>query len=943
MRRRGSGDSLIAPRSSLVTKVLAFSGVVVIDAPSGYGKTTLLGQLVALDDRVAIVEDIDVWRELAEHASPASIIAVVDSAESRRELIAELCDSPVVRSLIVADRLVGRETRRLFSGFELLDLGASDLRVGRDELAMLAESFGFSNASTLGDAIAASLDGWPVAVSAAFAALASGPFLADSSSVHLAETLTSGPYMLELVEEHVCDLAPDVVDAISQLAHLGTFTYSCVNALIGTDGTVRLRRDGIPLLRGDDGWHRFPAPMTEVLRHRAALDPQVAGLLANVIISGGGPVKGVSLLLEAGLEREAAATLAELDSGRLDDADQQNLLGLFRLLDPFVGEYPRLHLRRARALHNLAEIDQQRECLLLAKGATSPGDGVHIEATLELLRLEGLSDPVATRLALEDFRESRPKLSPRQKVLLREIGAFLDAIHGDAEALARAAAELELVAKEWESLGDRARAAATLRLLTASAHSDLGHYDRAAKSIEHARQLSWNRLYDRARTTELACRVHALRADLSTFDRLVVEADGLAEAAALPWVEAYLTWARMWAASFRRDGEGTLTFAARAEHQLGRMLPHGTGTAFYAESAICLAQVGKLDEAFVALGKAQAQRALNPADVDLAEVVVWSRAGQAELVHRAAADLEASKALPPGRAWRVLLEQAIVDSAEEMTELAVSRRDEALAVADSFGLSELASACCPDGWLHGTNPTGATNKIHVQVLGNFEVRSPSRDVVSITEGHLATLLKLIAIHDGDVLVDVVLQSLWPDDDPVLSRRRLKNVVSRLRSLLGDDVVLRTANRLCFTDAVMIDLTEFQVAAKKALGGSADESIDDIVVALDLYQGELLPTDLYADWCFQDRETARARATALLDRAFLLSPSISPPATWLLDVLLRVDPRDDQRLLVVARRALDEQHIACARTALERAIAVAGDLEIDLDAEIQDIQYLIRPG
>ena len=177
--------------------------------------------------------------------------------------------------------------------------------------------------------------------------------------------------------------------------------------------------------------------------------------------------------------------------------------------------------------------------------------------------------------------------------------------------------------------------------------------------------------------------------------------------------------------------------------------------------------------------------------------------------------------------------------------------------------------------------------IRIQVLGCFSIRKDSV-TLSITPGHGSTLVKLIAVRGGAVPIDIAIDMLWPEVDPPTGRRRLKNVISRLRKELGERAVVRSDQSIALGIDVRLDLNEFEQRARNALvlnASKPDETIAAAIEALDEYGGSLLPLDLYEDWIGEARTHFQARASSILDLVRAKAPESLQP--WLAATELRI--------------------------------------------------------
>ncbi len=130
--------------------------------------------------------------------------------------------------------------------------------------------------------------------------------------------------------------------------------------------------------------------------------------------------------------------------------------------------------------------------------------------------------------------------------------------------------------------------------------------------------------------------------------------------------------------------------------------------------------------------------------------------------------------------------------------------------------------------------------LEVRVLGDVKV---TRDGTSVPVPHglvRSVLLSLVANFDRVVSDDVLSHRLWGDDAPRTAAYSLRNAVSRLREVVGEAAVVRSAGgyRLVSTE-VRLDVTEFEelLARGRALMSSdARAALVDLDSALALVRG-----------------------------------------------------------------------------------------------------------
>ncbi len=204
-------------------------------------------------------------------------------------------------------------------------------------------------------------------------------------------------------------------------------------------------------------------------------------------------------------------------------------------------------------------------------------------------------------------------------------------------------------------------------------------------------------------------------------------------------------------------------------------------------------------------------------------------------------------------------------------------------------------------------------RLGVRLLGEFRVDGVELD--GLRSRQARTLLKRLALELGaTVAADHLVEAVWPDRRPARPDRDLHVLVSRARSLLGVDRVIRRDGGYALV-ADWWDLTELaglaREAGRRAETGDAVGARTTAEAALALVRGALLADEPDAEWAAQPRsaaETSIADLRRIAATAALATGQVGDAAAYASEAL-RVDPYDEAAL-----RTLMRAHAAAGRPA-----------------------------
>ena len=223
----------------------------------------------------------------------------------------------------------------------------------------------------------------------------------------------------------------------------------------------------------------------------------------------------------------------------------------------------------------------------------------------------------------------------------------------------------------------------------------------------------------------------------------------------------------------------------------------------------------------------------------------------------------------------------------------------------------------------------------IQLLGGFSVTIDGVDATP-PPGRGSTLVKALAVADVPLTLDEILELLWPGEDPAVARRRLRNLLNRIR----DDatgVVVRTAAGLALAPGFATDLHEFRMAALAALAETSNPELGRRALAA--YTGELLPEDRYEDWSALPREQCARLYCSVLDALAAEAAGRGDVAMALAhaDRAIAAEPFDESRPVQAAHWALDAGRFDQARAYLALAERVVSELGLRATPALESVR------
>ena len=150
----------------------------------------------------------------------------------------------------------------------------------------------------------------------------------------------------------------------------------------------------------------------------------------------------------------------------------------------------------------------------------------------------------------------------------------------------------------------------------------------------------------------------------------------------------------------------------------------------------------------------------------------------------------------------------------------------------------------------------------VRLFGTPTLVAGDGSTIRLPPGMPGELVRMLALHEHGLAVDVVLETFFPDASTTAARQRLRQVLVRLRTAAGD-LVVRDGATLRLVPA-WVDVREFLATGNRVRGAGGTLAVRLAYAALALHSGPLLPSDPYAGWAETVREQVSYRHLALLD-------------------------------------------------------------------------------
>lgn len=890
-----------------------------IEAGAGYGKSVLVNALrSAMPDPLLLVRQAGVqnnlsafFNELAEAARRAGIAGLSEELSGAEDSIPRVAqalmksrcslalddvhgwDDPVgiaigklSRELDAAPNsvvlLVGRGlpdslvTARTDPAWGIL--GPEQLGLTANEVAEMLQAEAIHD-PTIASSLHRVSGGWPLAVAAFCSRLRSDPTSAPAELARY-DVLTD-----RLMHGYLDEVSDADLTAGRTLATLPFFDDR-VAELVGSAGLLtRLAAAGVPLTRQADGWtelsEQFRASL--IRSPRATPTPAIDPAITDYFVARGEIQAAITACLAVGDNPAAATIIANVNYTQESQLDLTTLNAAMTTIGDTADQVPRSLLVQASV--NVSNGQFAEGLVAIERAAASADhvdpqltDPVHQEILLELgvWRHFSGADAEANQLmqrcraAQAAAQGDGSPIAEANRARLLDLQGLLNTRTTSLENLETARLQMTEALAIWRRLQEPRAAAVTVMRLVSDVLIELGRRHEAMALLDNLPSIGPMTLVNRARVQLLRSQVLPHLGRGSDVAEAVEDARRIAALLGQDWLIGMADASEAVAASMRGDGDRVNAICDEIESNPDRFRIEADSGYSWCLLAEALVRVENYERAELALARAQQSDGVDGANYEFARVALLAHAGDPQEASTALEELLADGSVSPGRRWSVALLRSLASSRAGDVQRSQQFLEESFqeaAALDQGTLPRIVERRILERLEGGGDPPPAPDGsasapvVEVSLFDEFRV-DVNGTQIEIPGGQITDLVKLLVLSGGRLVVDQVIDQLWPDADLTVGRPRLRNVLKRLRKV-SDQLIERSGDALVLAGQVDSDFARAGRAARAAMSSSA--SLAQVSEAVRLGSHTLLPDDLYADWAEHARRSHRSQLVRLLDK------------------------------------------------------------------------------
>jgi DNA-binding SARP family transcriptional activator len=914
-------------------------GLVLLEAPSGFGKSWLARRL-APSGALRARGELPPRDEIERGDVPGVVIddAHLLKSADLDDLIELIEDSSDGLRLIVAGRFLPdalHEAAHLVDGV-ILDAAAMSITI--DEVLAEAPEIDADSA----DRIVTAAEGSVRIVAILLDQLRNDP-TADA-------VLTAHQLVRTAATSALQQLSPSDGELVSLLARTHGFDRFLLDKLGGAGFLERVVDAGVPMRRqaaggialGNEESYRTPV-----------VDTVAAGRLATELLARGQAIDAAGVLLDAGAHDRAARMLAELPESIIDTTEPRRLMALLARLGTAVEDDAALLLLRGAGAKRIGRLDQASTDIARAMRLVERSDSP-LQRRVAVWHADQLWAQGRLEEAERAASDALVNLGPGEDLTLAAAHHVLASIASSSDGrddLQRAANEYRIAISAWEGAGERARARHARTNLAAGALVPLGRFEEALAQLSQV--LAMPDVSDAERLWavyyEGLALYHANRLDSAEARfRRVGDVGRLQDDSQLV---ASAAWANALVAARRDDLNATLRQISVAENTALGESDDVLGVPFLCDVSVVIGGLGELDIAKRYLDAATERSGVFPDQIAFARFAYDARCGRS-------VDVEAQlRRTPPMEYWRVELLGAVSAvhrgdrSGADRHVVAAQRELVALGLSDFAALGERRAGELVASFLRADpNPPAAVDEPapaqptsisrsapaarpssgrRLVVIGGTMTVHDGDEQAPVPPGNPQRLVGAVVAFGGSATFDQLSDAIWGDDDVESSRARLRNVLLRLRRGAGD-VVVRSGSGVRLAPDLTCDIHEFERLASDAL--AAARSDPDLAghlaeTAVGMIDGVVFADFEYEEWAMSARRRVDQKLIGLFDLLSIQAEDAGnlPLAQAYAERAVRIDRYADSRYVRLAELLTMQGRNAAAVAVLEDASEVAREL------------------
>lgn len=339
------------------------------------------------------------------------------------------------------------------------------------------------------------------------------------------------------------------------------------------------------------------------------------------------------------------------------------------------------------------------------------------------------------------------------------------------------------------------------------------------------------------------CRI--ITGDLAMADRDLAEAHAIGLRVGDKRTMGYAAWEMARIADIRRDTAGCDRWIAEARQRPGEWFGRAPGGEFLADTVLWAFRQGRADVARERCAElvSRGEKLTHGVDLGARGLVAFLDGDAAQAV--ALIDEYLALGWQETRLWhwQILLADILLAAGD--TERAATLATETRHMVTVLGLVDVAQSLEPERWgriMGGL--TAATPQRTVRLLTSPAI-ADAAGVRPLPQGAPAAMFGLLGIAQRAIPLDEMCDALWPDVELAVARRRMRNLINRVRAIAParddaePDFIQRTGDGLRLDPAAAVDCLQFEEAARAALR-AAPASPQALTACLNQYGDGLLP-------------------------------------------------------------------------------------------------------